>query len=54
MVKGFILAASLLLVLATAYPLIKTDGGKVKVDFYFESLCPYCQQYMERSLKIAA
>ena len=35
-------------------PLIRSDGGKVKVDFYYESLCPYCQQFMEKSLKIAA
>ena len=43
-----------LLALAAATPLIRTDGGKVKIDFYYESLCPYCQQFMERSLKIAA
>lgn len=50
--KGIILA--LFIILATATPLMKTDGGKVKIDFFFESLCPYCQQYMERSLKIAS
>lgn len=47
----------LLLVLASlalATPLMRTDGGKVKVDFYYESLCPYCQTFMEKSLKIAA
>jgi hypothetical protein len=27
---------------------------KVKVDFYYESLCPYCQQFIEKSLKQAA
>jgi hypothetical protein len=27
---------------------------KVKVDFYYESLCPYCQQFIEKSLKVAA
>ena len=30
------------------------NDDKVKVDFYYESLCPYCQQFMERSLKTAA
>lgn len=33
---------------------IVTDDGRVKVDFYYESLCPYCQQFMERSLKVAS
>lgn len=39
---------------AFAQTLMRTDGGKVKVDFFYESLCPYCQQFMERSLKKAA
>ena len=54
MIRGFCLVAALLFVLGAASPLIRNDGDKVKVDFYYESLCPYCQQYMERSLKIAA
>ena len=34
----------------------KTDPNddRVQVDFYYESLCPYCQQFMQRSLKAAA
>lgn len=43
-----------LVVLATSQALYRTDGGKVQVDFYFESLCPYCQQFIEKSLKQAA
>jgi hypothetical protein len=35
-----------LVVLATSQSLYRTDGGKVQVDFYYESLCPYCQQFM--------
>lgn len=30
------------------------NDDRVKIDFYYESLCPYCQQYIERSLKVAA
>ena len=30
------------------------NDDRVQVDFYYESLCPYCQQFMERSLKAAA
>jgi interferon gamma-inducible protein 30 len=30
------------------------NDDRVKVDFYFESLCPYCQQYMVGALKTAA
>jgi len=33
---------------------IATDDDRVKIDFYYESLCPYCQQFIERSLKVAA
>lgn len=44
----------LLVAVALSTPLMRTDGGKVKVDFYYESLCPYCQQFMDRSLKVAA
>lgn len=30
------------------------NDDRVKIDFFYESLCPYCQQFMERSLKTAA
>ncbi len=43
-----------LIVLATANSIVQTDGDKVKIDFYFESLCPYCQQFISKSLKAAA
>lgn len=43
-----------LVLLASSQTLFRTDGGKVKVDFYYESLCPYCQQFIEKSLKTAA
>jgi ABC-type uncharacterized transport system permease subunit len=33
---------------------IVTDDDRVKIDFYYESLCPYCQQFIERSLKVAS
>lgn len=45
MIRGFWLIATLL-VLGAATPLISANGDKVKVDFYFESLCPYCQQFI--------
>lgn len=43
-----------LAIVATSNSVYRTDGGKVKVDFYYESLCPYCQQYIQKSLKVAA
>lgn len=43
-----------LVVIAASQALYRTDGEKVKVDFYYESLCPYCQQFIEKSLKQAA
>ncbi len=51
-----ILLAAFLLVCSLSFTInnIVTDDGRVKVDFYYESLCPYCQQYMERSLKVAS
>jgi hypothetical protein len=30
------------------------NDDRVKVDFFFESLCPYCQQFIVGSLKTAA
>ncbi len=42
-------------ILLTLFALILlAHTQKVKVDFYYESLCPYCQQYMQKSLKIAS
>lgn len=52
-----ILIISLLLLACTYGETIEnivTDDGKVKIDFYYESLCPYCQQFIERSLKVAS
>lgn len=51
-----IILTSLLLVCSLGFTIsnIVTDDGRVKVDFYYESLCPYCQQFMERSLKVAS
>lgn len=49
-----LLILAILVAVAFCTPLMRTDGGKVKVDYYFESLCPYCQQFMEKSLKVAA
>lgn len=51
-----VLLVTLLFVATFTFKLdkIRADDGKVKVDFYYESLCPYCQQFIERSLKQAA
>lgn len=51
-----IILGALLLVCSLSFTInnIVTDDGRVKIDFYYESLCPYCQQYIERSLKVAA
>jgi len=41
----------------TAFNLIEENDindDRVKIDFYFESLCPYCQQYIVGALKTAA
>ena len=52
--KTFIIAA-LFLVCCLGFNLNTqaNNGDKVKVDFFYESLCPYCQQFMTRSLKTA-
>lgn len=52
----YIAVLALLLQLAPAMNLVTytPNDDKVKVDFYFESLCPYCQQYIVGSLKKAA
>ena len=54
--KAIVFLACLLACTLT-FTIIKTDvaaDDRVKIDFYYESLCPYCQQYIEKSLKIAA
>ncbi len=33
---------------------IQENDDRVKVDYYFESLCPYCQQFIVGQLKTAA
>jgi hypothetical protein len=33
--------------------IVTEADDRVKIDFYYESLCPYCQQYIEKSLKVA-
>lgn len=42
--------------LALGYNLVNDmpNPDKVKIDFYFESLCPYCQQYIVGALKTAS
>lgn len=52
--RSILVVLAVLLVSATAFSVGNSNGDKVKVDFYYESLCPYCQQYIEKSLKIAA
>ena len=43
------------LFLASTFNIYQEENDdKVKVDYYFESLCPYCLQFMEGSLKKAA
>ena len=43
------------LCLASAFELRAVpNGDKVLVELYFESLCPYCQQFILGSLKTAA
>lgn len=51
-----LLLLSALIALSVSYNLVNDlpNDDKVKVDFYYESLCPYCQQYMVGSLKTAA
>jgi hypothetical protein len=55
--KFFALASIFLLIIVTqSFNIVQEAGAddKVKIDFYFESLCPYCQQYIVGSLKVAA
>ncbi len=51
------LALLLLLVSASAFTIQQnqpSNDDRVKIDFYYESLCPYCQQFITGSLKTAA
>lgn len=46
-----------LLVSASAFTIHQNEDpndDRVKIDFFYESLCPYCQQYITGSLKTAA
>lgn len=45
-----------LVVAATAFNIRQNtpNDDRVKIDFFYESLCPYCQQFMVGSLKTAA
>ena len=57
--RGAFLCLTLLLVNTLAFNIFVNKrqddaSDKVQVDFFYESLCPYCQQFMERSLKTAA
>lgn len=45
MSKTFLLILGFIAI-AASQTLLRSDGGKVKVDFYYESLCPYCQQFI--------
>lgn len=55
---GTILAFVAFIYLAQSFNLVQAgdnpNDDRVKVDFFFESLCPYCQQYIVGSLKTAA
>ena len=54
MSKILIVLFGLIALVAATHTVLSTAGDKVKVDFYYESLCPYCQQFIEKSLKQAA
>ena len=47
------LVVFLCLALAFSFSMRKADDGKVVIDFYFESLCPYCQQFLAGGVKTA-
>ena len=51
-----LLLIALLAVSATSFNIqsVEPNDDRVTVDFYYESLCPYCQQYIVGSLKTAA
>lgn len=52
----FILSLALLAVTTLSFNIMVNDANddKVKIDFYYESLCPYCQQFMAGALTKAA
>lgn len=55
---GTILAFILFISLTQSFNFLQFEENpnddRVKIDFFFESLCPYCQQYIVGSLKTAA
>lgn len=57
MSKVAVLLLALLAVHTVSFNLIEENApndDRVKVDFFFESLCPYCQQFIVGALKTAA
>ena len=51
------LALLVLLVSASAFTIqqdLAPNDDRVKIDFFYESLCPYCQQFINGALKTAA
>jgi hypothetical protein len=46
----------LIILAVSCFNVIQTveEDTRVKIDFFYESLCPYCQQYITKSLKVAA
>lgn len=42
-----LIVALLCLTAVFSFSIEKTADDKVVIDFYFESLCPYCQQFLE-------
>lgn len=55
---GIILAFILFISLTQSFNFLQFEENpnddRVKIDYFFESLCPYCQQYIVGSLKTAA
>ena len=42
-----------ILFLCLALALAAPNGDKVQIDFYYEALCPYCQQFLQDGVKTA-
>jgi hypothetical protein len=51
---SLVLIATISIAFAFNLEVQEPNDDRVKIDFYFESLCPYCQQYIVGSLKTAA
>ena len=47
------LIALLCVTLALSFSISTGADDKVVIDFYYESLCPYCQQFLEGGVKTA-